>query len=659
MMDFCIDLVLINISHPGVEATVNTKGSNNFVQDSYKNNGQSSVYFDKYKNNFPINSVKLISSKADNVDDNLFGDDSKNTNLRNCLKNSRRKMDKPKKRKRAVVDDNESRCSSKLSSNDGDEKIGRRDEEVNENRKYKDKKEKTCERKLEVDQADCKDKTILSTNTLSDNKDDKRNQSNRIEPNDMKKVSEKSIELQNKTYPNRCSVSKNFPNGEAILNKNVTADSFKESQVNNSCKAKDSIKNNEKTQNENSPKIHGKACNDQAVSSSYHLEAEFKKEKGSKNITDISKNMATKQHKSNIEKSKINANFNENVAFLEENITNAPNSNDNYNPKYSQDANKNEDPHQKQLANNNENQSNTLQKNNNKNDNSNNSTKTTNSAKSNSKTSTNQSQGTTVHDLEAAMNKHLPASEMSLHSASHHHHFLNSGYFHPSVFGLPKGKSPSAIQWVSNGRLMEAGGPSSSYPVTDLSLLRSLYPGRESVIRSNIYTQRLPQQQSQQHHQLQHQDLQYYNIEPQQTLLTPPGNEAYNTYTKNNASNNFFHGYLNYNGLASNEAYSVTPPSSASPHETPTSNSIHSPFNEHPEHSTPSTPYFKDTSGYLKSHFRQMTSAVNYHPTYDSYYYHQTANYPYHSYPMSMYNQNMTASSTNNVNSYLEPMKNL
>lgn len=263
--------------------------------------------------------------------------------------------------------------------------------------------------------------------------------------------------------------------------------------------------------------------------------------------------------------------------------------------------------------------------------------------------------GATVHDLEAAMNKHLPASS----SFTSSHQLFTSGYFHSGMLGIPKSK-PSTIQWIGGGGLM--GQPCVSNYHADLSLLRSLYPGRESVIRSNVYSQGRLQS---------HQQLQYYQPEAQPPQLTPPGGDTFqqtssSSYSKTSGTTGGFSPYISYNSHGLSEGYSVTPPSSVSPQDPP----LYAPLQlfDHLHHDQTAgfaaQAYARDSS---ESNSSQLKAPV--HPSmpgshygnYDHYYYHHQTNFnpSYNGHGVSMvpYNPYMSGGPVNGP--HLESMKNL
>lgn len=180
-----------------------------------------------------------------------------------------------------------------------------------------------------------------------------------------------------------------------------------------------------------------------------------------------------------------------------------------------------------------------------------------------------------VHDLEEAMNKHLPLPAAQTNANPDHHSTSSSsslGYGHPAS-GLQKHRS--TIQWIGAHNQHSVVGSELSAS----SLLRSLYPSRESVIRTNVYSSR----------------SQYYDI--QNALLTPPGGggntgagggpgEIYKdvfalsllNHSKTPPDSSY--GLTNcYSSsplgigmpanmvTAGNDAYAMTPPSSVSPQE--------------------------------------------------------------------------------------------
>ena len=109
--------------------------------------------------------------------------------------------------------------------------------------------------------------------------------------------------------------------------------------------------------------------------------------------------------------------------------------------------------------------------------------------------------GSSVHDLEAAMNKHLPVAMPTGIEQDHQSPGGCSGYGQLA-------KNRSTIQWIGGHSPSSAmgGGGGGGSDLSASSLLRSLYPNRESVIRTNVYSTR-PQ----------------YYADIQNVLLTPPG----------------------------------------------------------------------------------------------------------------------------------------
>ena len=156
-----------------------------------------------------------------------------------------------------------------------------------------------------------------------------------------------------------------------------------------------------------------------------------------------------------------------------------------------------------------------------------------------------------VHDLEAAMNKHLPTAG-------------SADLVDPYVSGVrPHG---SAIQWISTA------GSSMSHDATS-TLLRSMYPSqRESVIRTNVYSGGVTPTAQRQYYPASTADV-------QSALLTPPGAtesafinaavpHSHSAKTPPSA------GALNHGGGAGyglagygGDAYAMTPPSSVSPQD--------------------------------------------------------------------------------------------
>lgn len=152
-----------------------------------------------------------------------------------------------------------------------------------------------------------------------------------------------------------------------------------------------------------------------------------------------------------------------------------------------------------------------------------------------------------VRDLEQAMNKHLPAYSTSNETESTYNEY-------------PTSQSPkhrSTIQWVGSQQ------PQQPEPLPASTLLRHLqvYANRESVIRTNIYNQSRPQ---------------YYS-DMQSSMLTPP-NDTYKdqspfTAPQSKSPMNSMYPITSYPNA--HAGYSITPPTSVSPHEKYTS-----PFSE-------------------------------------------------------------------------------
>lgn len=158
-----------------------------------------------------------------------------------------------------------------------------------------------------------------------------------------------------------------------------------------------------------------------------------------------------------------------------------------------------------------------------------------------------------VHDLEAAMNKHLPTAG-------------SADLVDPYAGGLRPHRS-AAIQWIST-----AGGSMSGHDATS-TLLRSMYPNqRESVIRTNVYSGGGVTPTAQR---------QYYpasTADVQSALLTPPGatESAFISAAAgpHSAKTPPSAGALNHTGGAAYglsgygaDAYAMTPPSSVSPQD--------------------------------------------------------------------------------------------
>jgi len=153
-----------------------------------------------------------------------------------------------------------------------------------------------------------------------------------------------------------------------------------------------------------------------------------------------------------------------------------------------------------------------------------------------------------VHDLEAAMNKHLPTAG----SAE-----LVDPYVRPH--------RSAAIQWIST-----ATGTSMTAPDATSTLLRSMYPNqRESVIRTNVYSGGVTPTAQRQYYPASTADV-------QSALLTPPGATesafisaaAPHTHSAKTPPSA---GVLNHVGYSltgyGSDAYAMTPPSSVSPQE--------------------------------------------------------------------------------------------
>lgn len=157
-----------------------------------------------------------------------------------------------------------------------------------------------------------------------------------------------------------------------------------------------------------------------------------------------------------------------------------------------------------------------------------------------------------VHDLEAAMNKHLPTAG-------------SADLVDPYAAGLRPHRS--AIQWISTGCSSMTGHDATS------TLLRSMYPNqRETVIRTNVYSGGVTPSAQRQYYPASTADV-------QSALLTPPGaNESafisaaghhgHSAKTPPSA------GALNHAGGAGyalsgygGDAYAMTPPSSVSPQD--------------------------------------------------------------------------------------------
>jgi len=156
-----------------------------------------------------------------------------------------------------------------------------------------------------------------------------------------------------------------------------------------------------------------------------------------------------------------------------------------------------------------------------------------------------------VHDLEAAMNKHLPTAG-------------SADLVDPYVGVRPH---RSAIQWIST-----AGNSMSGHDATS-TLLRSMYPSqRESVIRTNVYSGGVTPTAQRQYYPASTADV-------QSALLTPPGAtesafisaaapHSHSAKTPPSAA------ALNHGGAAGyglsgygGDAYAMTPPSSVSPQD--------------------------------------------------------------------------------------------
>ena len=161
-----------------------------------------------------------------------------------------------------------------------------------------------------------------------------------------------------------------------------------------------------------------------------------------------------------------------------------------------------------------------------------------------------------VHDLEAAMNKHLPTAG-------------SADLVDPYVGGVRPHRS--AIQWISTATGSSMSGHEAAATST---LLRSMYPNqRESVIRTNVYTGGAATPTAQR---------QYYpasTADVQSALLTPPG-ATESAFISAVAPHNHAAktppsaGVLNHGGPAGYgltgygaDAYAMTPPSSVSPQD--------------------------------------------------------------------------------------------
>jgi len=192
-----------------------------------------------------------------------------------------------------------------------------------------------------------------------------------------------------------------------------------------------------------------------------------------------------------------------------------------------------------------------------------------------------------VLDLEEAMNKHLPVPL----PGNHHEDQVNT-YGHHHQPGMQKHQT---IQWIGcNGGNADSStrsggltGNGLSSDMSAASLLRSLYPNRESVIRTNVYGSRLAAGMSSSGvvSSSQAAAAQYYS-NMQNALLTPPGgggcNELYkdsfaasllnhsrvsNGYALMNSSYSTSNGGGAPPTLSMADAYAITPPSSVSPQE--------------------------------------------------------------------------------------------
>ena len=168
-----------------------------------------------------------------------------------------------------------------------------------------------------------------------------------------------------------------------------------------------------------------------------------------------------------------------------------------------------------------------------------------------------------VHDLEAAMNKHLPSSGGTSAAAG--------DLVNPYLSGAAsRSHRSAAIQWISTGQDATS------------TLLRSMYPGqRESVIRTNVYSA-TPRGQ-------------YYpssTADAQSALLTPPGaaESAFVSaaFHHNHAARTPPSGALNHAGGAGyglghgGDAYAMTPPSSVSPQDALAAGAVSQYALEHP-----------------------------------------------------------------------------
>lgn len=172
-----------------------------------------------------------------------------------------------------------------------------------------------------------------------------------------------------------------------------------------------------------------------------------------------------------------------------------------------------------------------------------------------------------VHDLEAAMNKHLPTAG-------------SADLVDPYGGGLVRPHRSAAIQWISTAA---AGSSMSAHDAATSTLLRSMYPNqRESVIRTNVYNSAdgggggLTPGSAQRR---------YYpatTADVQSALLTPPGatetafisaataphSHAAKTPPSVGAlSHAGGYGLAAYGGGGAGDAYAMTPPSSASPQD--------------------------------------------------------------------------------------------
>ncbi|XP_064621303.1 protein trachealess-like isoform X2 [Lineus longissimus] len=210
--------------------------------------------------------------------------------------------------------------------------------------------------------------------------------------------------------------------------------------------------------------------------------------------------------------------------------------------------------------------------------------------------STSNNMSTSVRDLEQVMNKHLPnyPQDADQQSATYPTDYSSSSY----------AKQRSTIQWIGSQQPQPETLPAST-------LLRHLYANRESVIRMNTYNQSRPQ---------------YYG-DMQNSMLTPPGTEAYkdqsqfslpqlSVVTKSQPGSAYSLA-ASYNSSV-HEPYSITPPSSVSPQDKYQS-SFTDPASYTDSNSNQLKLYGNETGSQipLKPHVYPIPSPTHAHSSYD------------------------------------------